>query len=597
MKKNIIFLLIDCFDYNKIGSSQYRESPSPFLDKLKQQSYWCEKMYSSAPYTEAALIATVCGYDTLDYGGHLKRYKDCPETIYEMMQRAGYYVYAQMWTHFYPSSALRGLDEYHLRPYNIKQLWSYRFKYFSNLYKNNKLINRDYENLEDILRDNFDHIRCYYEMLANHDDRVSIVTNNMVLPDMSLEIKKMEAEVNDFNENPKSYIQSIFEQGESHKLFSLYDKECLDNKIPDDFKNKVFSKYYSLGEKIYKINNKYNRKNCQFSWQQFFKYLKLTNIKQQNFSKSEIGQYLRNIIHIARYYELKDKFGANYPLQKDCISARSMMKLFFKWEENYKKVDKPFFAYIHADDIHGYSEIFDICSTDEKEIDDQAKDIQDYINRLPENYQGNLGYDLGILNIDRQIKWFFSELEKRNMLDDTIVIITADHGCGQTYNPIRGLVQNYNDECYHIPFMIYDKANQGKIDSGLHLSKDIMATLAEIAGIEPPQSCTGVSILSGTKRSFLQQEYMGSGCPDIYRRPIWMCAFDNNWKVFIKVKLNQEQFNYELYELYNRAIDSKELKNLSRNNKAIASSQYLIEELKKRWQLLKLKYPEAKEYE
>lgn len=597
MKKNIVFLLIDCFDYNKIGSNQFRESPSPFLDELKTRSYWCEKMYSSAPYTEAALISTICGYDTLDHGGHLKRYKDCPETLYEMMQRAGYFVYAQMWTHFYPSSALRGLDEYHLRPYNIKQLWSYRFCYYSGLYKNNKLYDQDYENLEDILRDNFNHIKSYYEMLVNHDERVDIILNNMKLPDIGEEINKLEIEIRSFNENPKLYIQSIFDQGESHKLFSLYDKECLDYKIPDEFKYRIYSKYHSLGEKIYKLNNSLNRKNCQFSWRQFHKYWELSSFKQGNITRSEIGQYLRNLIHVAKYKELKNKFGINYPLQKDCISVRSMMNIFLEWEKKRKNKDKPFFAYIHSDDIHGQSEIFDICSVDEKEIDSQVNEIKDYLKKLPNNYQGNLGYDLGILNVDRQIKWFFQQLESNKMLDNTIVIITADHGCGQTYNPIRGLVQNFHDECYHIPFMIYDKSKEGIIDSDLHLSKDIMATLADLVDVEQPKSCTGVSILSGLKRSFLLQEYMGPGCPDIYRRPIWMCAFDKEWKVFIKVRLNQSSFKYDLYELYHISEDPLELKNLSHNKKAVYSTQYLINELNKRWNDLRTEYPEVNEYE
>lgn len=52
--KNVIFLLVDCFDYNKIGSNEYKKSATPFLDWLKTHSYWCEKMYSQAPYTEAA---------------------------------------------------------------------------------------------------------------------------------------------------------------------------------------------------------------------------------------------------------------------------------------------------------------------------------------------------------------------------------------------------------------------------------------------------------------------------------------------------------------------------------------------------------------
>lgn len=597
MKKNIIFLLIDCFDYNKIGENKFRASVTPFLDSLKFDSYWSERMYSEAPYTEAALIATTCGYDTLDYGGHLKRYKYCPETLFEMMKRAGYEVYAQMWTHFYPTSAKRGIDVLQLRPYSFNTLWYYRFEYYSNLYKTGAIDAQDYNDIQDILDDNLIHWVEYFDLLISGDQKTVMVNKNMTLPELTKQKEILTIEINKYEKSKKTYIESILKEGLKHQLFQIYNKECLDNKVPEEFVEKVYSKYNYMNSILYNCSNRYNRKNNKLSLKKLWQYFQLSNYSLNLYKKTQVSQYLRNYWHITHDSQLKTKFGKNYPDQKDCITAKSMMNMFLEWADSRKCQDTPYFAYLHAEDIHGQSALFDICSQDEKEIDDQVNLIKEFVSSLPNNYRGSLTYDLGILNIDAQVKWFYNQLKEKGMLENTTLIITADHGCGTSYYPLRGQIQNFHDECYHVPFIIIDQDVTPIIDKRYHVTKDIMPTIAELIGVKPPKSSTGLSVFSEKNRKIVIQEYMGPGCPDMYRREAWMCAFDDEWKLFIKVKLNNEKgFDYKIEEIFNRRKDPLEVDNRKWNKKDVRECNYLLNALEGRWKEIIVNYSRDGKY-
>lgn len=595
--KNIIFLLVDCFDYNKIGTNEYRQSPTPFLDQLKQNSYWAEKMYSQAPFTESALIATMCGYDTLDRGGYLKRYKNCPKNMFEMIQEAGLEVYAQMWPHFYPSSALKGIDVLRLRPFSFEVLWYYRFDYFAVLYDKGEIESQDIDDLADILNENLDFWKAYYEMVLDKKEEVQIVTENMDVSRISECYEVLKKEVVKFREGRQAYVYGILKKKRSHILFSLFNEECLDEKVCFEFREKTARDYRELNRKIYNTNNRLNRKNNHLSLQRLFEYYKRSEKPWNLKNRTIFSQYLRNYYHITHYNELLGSIGEHYDRRKDWLSTHRMMEYFLDWEESRSNKDKPYFAYMHTEDIHGQCTVFDICCTDEQEIRQQMKAAERYIDELPSCYRGNLGYDLGLVNLDRTIAWFYKTLEKKGILKDTVFIITSDHGCGTNYNPLRGEIQNFHDECYHVPFIICGADIEACVDHDLHMTKDIMATIADLAGGRLPESSTGISVFSDQKRTWVHQEYMGPGCPDMYRRPMWMCAFDEKWKVFIKVKLLQDTFQYSLEEIYDLVKDPKEMKNLTSSESVRQKVRYLIDRLELRWQMIRDGYSRSDVYE
>lgn len=595
--KNVIFLLVDCFDYNKIGSNEYKKSATPFLDWLKTHSYWCEKMYSQAPYTEAALIATMCGYDTMTRGAYLKRYKHCPETLFQMIQKGGYEVYAQMWTHFYPSSAIAGIDSLQLRPFSFKTLWYYRLEYFAGLYDKGELDPQDIEDLADIIGENLRFWKIYCEKIMSRDKEVKIVLENMDVSKIPETHAVLLTQIALFEKAPKAYVEDLLKEKLHHTLFQLFDEEALNQKLPEEFREKISKKYAYMGQKIYRSNQRYNLRNNRPSLRRLVEYFKRSESALNLKKRTMFSQYLRNYYHILKCSELLGSVGERYDLIKDWLSTQRMMEYFLEWEKERKNSEKPYFAYMHTEDIHGQCAIFDICCKEESKVDRQMQDIEKYLQELPRKYRGNLGYDLGLINIDKTIEWFYRTLEEKGILQDSILVITSDHGCGTNYHPLRGEIQNFHDECYHVPFIVCGAGITAKIDRDFHITKDTMATLADLTGIQLPESSNGISVFAGKKRDWVNQEYMGPGCPDMFRRPIWMCGFDEKWKVFIKAKLMQDNFDYTLEEIYHLEKDKKEMKNLASSKTARRQAQYLIDRLEERWKEIKNNYARSAVYE
>ena len=61
----------------------------PFVQSLGKKGLSTEKMYSEAPYTEAALVSLLAGIDTLKNGGYMKKMTN-KKTIMEVFEENGY---------------------------------------------------------------------------------------------------------------------------------------------------------------------------------------------------------------------------------------------------------------------------------------------------------------------------------------------------------------------------------------------------------------------------------------------------------------------------------------------------------------------------
>jgi lipoteichoic acid synthase len=99
---------------------------------------------------------------------------------------------------------------------------------------------------------------------------------------------------------------------------------------------------------------------------------------------------------------------------------------------------------------------------------------------------------------DHHIGRLFDALRARNLADDTLVVITGDHGeaFGQAHEVVShgsGLF----DECQRVPMMFWNPRLWGGQRSGrVGAHVDINATIAHILGIDPPREWQGASLLS-----------------------------------------------------------------------------------------------------
>lgn len=103
-----------------------------------------------------------------------------------------------------------------------------------------------------------------------------------------------------------------------------------------------------------------------------------------------------------------------------------------------------------------------------------------------------LDYAVEVEWYDKHIGEAVQILKDKGELDNTIIIITSDHG--MPFPRIKGQIY---DEGFHVPFIVYWK---GKIQAGTTIEdfigfQDVAPTLMEIAGLEPDKQMSGKSFL------------------------------------------------------------------------------------------------------
>ncbi|TBL78983.1 sulfatase [Paenibacillus thalictri] len=104
------------------------------------------------------------------------------------------------------------------------------------------------------------------------------------------------------------------------------------------------------------------------------------------------------------------------------------------------------------------------------------------------------GYDCGIRYMDEQIGRMLTALEAMGLMEETAIIVSADHGENLGELGVYGDHITADQATMHIPLIFkWPGARQGETRHGLHLHLDLLPTLAELLGVQPPQGAEGIS--------------------------------------------------------------------------------------------------------
>lgn len=111
------------------------------------------------------------------------------------------------------------------------------------------------------------------------------------------------------------------------------------------------------------------------------------------------------------------------------------------------------------------------------------------------NQTDHVGHDAGhesreyldtITHFDRMVGEFVNKLEAEGLMDETVIIVTADHG---------GLGKSHGGDSeaeLEIPIILYGgSVTKGKVMERTNLICDIAATVGGLLGVELPQECAG----------------------------------------------------------------------------------------------------------
>jgi arylsulfatase A-like enzyme len=104
-------------------------------------------------------------------------------------------------------------------------------------------------------------------------------------------------------------------------------------------------------------------------------------------------------------------------------------------------------------------------------------------------------YDAEIRFVDRQIGRIIDYLELNNRLDETLLIITADHGESLFNHGVYFTHDALYNDIIRVPLLIYSSQLKPKIVDELVQNIDIMPTILDLLDIDPQEKLDGVSFL------------------------------------------------------------------------------------------------------
>ncbi len=113
-------------------------------------------------------------------------------------------------------------------------------------------------------------------------------------------------------------------------------------------------------------------------------------------------------------------------------------------------------------------------------------------------------------HIDHQLRVVIGTLREEGLLDDTIIMFSADHG-DMLGNHGLWAKRTFYEGSANIPMILVGSANDQRVgdhrvDARLVGWQDIMPTVLDLAGLEIPESVTGLSMVGDQKRDYFYGE-------------------------------------------------------------------------------------------
>jgi arylsulfatase A-like enzyme len=184
-------------------------------------------------------------------------------------------------------------------------------------------------------------------------------------------------------------------------------------------------------------------------------------------------------------------------------------------------------------------------------------------------------YDGEVRVFDDFVGKLVNKLEELGILDNTLIIIVADHGeelfeRGHVGHSSTNLMGTLYEESIRVPLIMrYPEAlPYGKVIHNQVSQIDIMPTIFEILNLPIPEFMDGQSLLSlinGKTESFREECYAETtpaGWQSLRRdeREIW-CLRTEQWKLILYTNRSGTSVEYELYDLKNDPGEKKNLYN------------------------------------
>jgi arylsulfatase A-like enzyme len=215
-------------------------------------------------------------------------------------------------------------------------------------------------------------------------------------------------------------------------------------------------------------------------------------------SRTVLGKWLlTNILSLGRFYEMK---WVNFQSR----DASEINDAFLQWLTR-RRPDRPFFAFLNFFDAHepyvpppGYEGRFGIRPRSVRDfrfiIDFMGIDKKNQVAARDTTMARDC-YDDCIAFLDDQLGRLLDALQDRGLLDDTVVIITSDHGEGFGEHGMFGHGYTVNLEETGVPLVILSPAAPaGRVVESPVTLRDLPATVVDLLGVSAASPFPGRSL-------------------------------------------------------------------------------------------------------
>lgn len=280
--------------------------------------------------------------------------------------------------------------------------------------------------------------------------------------------------------------------------------------------------------------------------------------------------------------EISPSYAGGRPGNPYYNGAPATGRAFFKWVDS-RSPNTPWLAYLNYMEAHkprvpALRHRRAVMDEDRHELALQT-DVS-FLNQMAYGY-GQIEYtdeemaaiqavyDACLHELDEYTDRLLKGLEKRGILDDTIVVLTSDHGEALGEHHRLGHRYGMYQSLLHVPLVIHypPKLKPARVSEPV-TTQDLFATLTELAGLPAAPSAAYSKPLTGTRREDLFSEVLSfdSAGLDLVRLTYPQIPEEGWERTFRSVRSGDLKLivdNHDEAELFDVAADPQEEQNLA----------------------------------
>ena len=505
--KNVLLITIDGLRFDRTGFGGHTPSPSPFMDALMHKGLSLSNAFSTSFPTQFAMPSLFTSTLPLDSGGYDAGIRDRDTSFVEVLQQNGYRT-AGFFNGFWGSDLF------------------YYDRGFDNFYTcvSPKLVAESFSNI------------YLPQLFRTYNATKSI-------------------------EKCVAYFKPLLAD-----FFTWFNVFCTQKE------KEITSNSFVVSAVTH---------NWDFSGIQA-----IVQAEQKKFKKNP-RTYIKKLLSQqgrSRFDEIAGHYRKRTDLEKKARSASAarMFESTARLMDHYISEDPstPFFIWTHLMDVHDciYSPHDVIYEASHDVMEDQGlkkqevhelKKLSRQIAATGEAYQGSPRYDLATRSCDLQLERLVSWMRSMGILQDTLIVLTSDHGFRKAGYPPREDIDvgDFFDELHKVPLaFIAEDIKSGRLDM-LHSSMDVGPSLLDYLGMDIPRSFKGGSVFdpgfSTTGHPGLVFESMGRLLCDFESKPVNVCVRDTRSKMTCSLQPGASTDQCQVVSYFDLQDDPYELHNLA----------------------------------